>query len=141
MAFNMKPKFKGLSESPRYAAQEKKDLGKYNVIDDIAATSPAKQTASQKKNLPEAIVKAIAAKSPAKQAKVNRDDGVQIKEVPAVVKEEVKKVSKKIGKKAKKIGKFFKKVVKKVGNTTVTKTKQEKYDKAKAAFTKLQKKQ
>tara|TARA_R110000744_G_scaffold73410_2_gene146954 strand:- start:127 stop:552 length:426 start_codon:yes stop_codon:yes gene_type:complete len=141
MAFNMKPKFKGLSESPRYAAQEKKDLGKYNVIDDIAATSPAKQTASQKKNLPEAIVKAIAAKSPAKQAKVNRDDGVQIKEVPAVVKEEVKKVSKKIGKKAKKIGKFFKKVVKKVGNTTVTKTKQEKYDKAKAAFTKLEKKQ
>mgnify|MGYP003639807824 FL=1 len=141
MAFNMKPKFKGLSESPRYAAQEKKDLGKYNVIDDIAATSPAKQTASQKKNLPEAIVKAIAAKSPAKQAKVNRDDGVQIKEVPAVVKEEVKKVGKKIGKKAKKIGKFFKKVAKKVGNTTVTKTKQEKYDKAKAAFTKLQKKQ
>ena len=34
--------------------------------------SPAKQTAKQKKNLPEAIVKAIAAKSPAKQKKEDK---------------------------------------------------------------------
>jgi len=39
-----------------------------------AVTSPAKQTASQKKNLPEAIVKAIAAKSPAKQKEETYDE-------------------------------------------------------------------
>ena len=137
MAFNMKPKFKGLSESPRYAAQEKKDLGKYNVIDDIAATSPAKQTASQKKNLPEAIVKAIAAKSPAKQAKVNRDDGVQVKEVPKVVGEEVEKATKFVGKEAKKVSKWGKKLFKKIGNIKLTKTKKEKLKKAEEKVSKL----
>jgi len=68
MAFKMNPKSPTLKSVGRYAAPRGIQQ---------AAASPAKQTASQKKNLPEVIVKAIAAKSPAKQ--VNTVD----KAVPA----------------------------------------------------------
>jgi hypothetical protein len=71
--------------------------------------------------------------SPAKQKKVNRADGVQVKEVPKVVKEEV-------GKAKKKVGNFIKKVGKKVGNITLTKTKKEKIKKAQEKLKKLKRK-
>tara|TARA_R100000935_G_scaffold57414_1_gene91310 strand:- start:143 stop:607 length:465 start_codon:yes stop_codon:yes gene_type:complete len=118
MAFKMKPKFHALAESPRYAQQERQDLGKYNVIDDIAGKSPAKKVPG-----PGPV------SSPAKQ--VNRDDGVQVDEVPAVVGEEVKKAAKFVKKKGKRIGKWFKKQIKKVGDVTLTKTKKEKIEKQK----------
>ena len=87
---------------------------------------------------PQAIKPAVT--SPAKQ-KVNRDDGVQVKEVPAVVKEEAKKVGKFVGKEAKKVGKWFKKITKKVGNVKLTPTKKEKIKKAEEKLEKLNKKQ
>ena len=65
--------------------------------------------------------------SPLKQ--VNREDGVQVNEVPAVVGEEVKKAGKFVKKKGKRIGKFFKKLVKKAGDITLTKTKKQKIEK------------
>ena len=58
MAFKMNPKSPCLKSTGHYATPQ---------AIKPAVTSPTKQTASQKKNLPEVIVKAIAAKSPAKQ--------------------------------------------------------------------------
>tara|TARA_R110001632_G_scaffold26942_4_gene72526 strand:- start:5565 stop:6191 length:627 start_codon:yes stop_codon:yes gene_type:complete len=127
MAFKMNPKSPCLKSTGHYATPQ---------AIKPAVTSPTKQTSSQKKNLPEAIVKAIAAKSPAKQ-KVNKDDGIQVKEVPAVVKEEAQKAGKFVGKEAKKVGKWFKKITKKVGDIDLTKTKDEKIEKAQKKLDKL----
>ena len=215
MAFKMNPKSPALKSMGRYATPQ---------AIKPAVTSPAKQTASQRKNLPEVIVKAIAAKSPAKQVgkdagdtaafekskaielrmekkmekatgnkkkqarianrtnkkmarkvprakrradnkgydmenfdgtttrlkgknekssnspakqKVNRDDGVQVKEVPKVVGEEVEKATKFVGKEAKKVSKWGKKLFKKIGNIKLTKTKKEKLKKAEEKVSKL----
>jgi hypothetical protein len=78
--------------------------------------------------------------SPAKQ-KVNRDDGVQVKEVPKVVGEEVKKATDFVGKEGKKAWGFLKRTVKKIGNVKLTPTKKEKIKKAKEKLEKLNKKQ
>ena len=75
-------------------------------------------------------------RSPAKQ-KVNRDDGVQVKEVPKVVGEEVEKATKFVGKEAKKVSKWGKKLFKKIGNIKLTKTKKEKLEKAEEKVSKL----
>tara|TARA_R110002050_G_scaffold171585_2_gene303675 strand:- start:11 stop:412 length:402 start_codon:yes stop_codon:yes gene_type:complete len=127
MAFKMNPKSPCLKSTGHYATPQ---------AIKPAVTSPAKQTASQKKNLPEVIVKAIAAKSPAKQ-KVNKDDGIQVKEVPKVVSEEVEKATKFVGKEAKKVGKWGKKLFKKIGNIKLTKTTKEKLEKAEEKVSKL----
>jgi predicted sugar kinase len=82
---------------------------------------------------PKGIQQAVT--SPAKQ-KVNREDGVQVKEVPRVVEEEVKKAGKFVGKEAKKVGKWFKKL----GNISLTKTKKEKLKKAEEKVAKLKNK-
>ena len=74
--------------------------------------------------------------SPAKQ-KVNRNDGVQVKEVPKVVGEEVKKATDFVGKEAKKVSKWGKKLFKKIGNIKLTKTKKEKLKKAEEKVSKL----
>jgi hypothetical protein len=79
-------------------------------------------------------------RSPAKQ-KVNRDDGVQVKEVPKVVGEEVKKATDFVGKEGKKAWGFLKRTVKKIGNVKLTPTKKEKIKKAKEKLEKLNKKQ
>jgi len=112
-------------------------------------TSQLKQVATTRKITPEMAKvankernkgKTKEVKSVAKQAKVNREDGVQVKEVPAVVGEEVKKAGKFVGKEAKKVGKFFKKLAKKVGNTTLTKTKKQKIKKKEEQLKKLKSK-
>lgn len=66
-------------------------------------------------------------KSPVKQ-KVNREDGVQVKEVPRVVGEEVGKATKFVGKEAKKVGKWFNKITKKIGNATIKKSDKQKLE-------------
>ena len=83
---------------------------------------------------PQAIKPAVT--SPAKQ-KVNRNDGVQVKEVPKVVGEEVEKATKFVGKEAKKVSKWGKKLFKKIGNIKLTKTKKEKLEKDEKKVNKL----
>tara|TARA_R100000935_G_scaffold56587_1_gene88484 strand:- start:1685 stop:2215 length:531 start_codon:yes stop_codon:yes gene_type:complete len=72
MAFKMKPKFGALANSPRYAVQEKKDLGKYNVIDDIAGSSPAKKVDKMGQRIIKQGEKAEAAKAEGNDKKATR---------------------------------------------------------------------
>lgn len=62
--------------------------------------------------------------SPLKQ--VNREDGVQVKEVPAVVGEEVKKAGKFVKGEIGKVGAWIKRTAKKAGNVTIKKSDKQK---------------
>ena len=114
MAFKMKPNFGALANSPGYAAQEKKDLGKYNVIDDIAGSSPAKKIDKMGQRIIKQGEKAEAAKAEGNDKKATRHTNrakrmnerdmkkktkqnlknspakqVKVKDVPKVIKEKV----------------------------------------------------
>ena len=133
MAFKMKPKFGALANSPRYAVQEKKDLGKYNVIDDIAGSSPAKKVDKMGQRIIKQGEKAEAAKAEGNDKKATRHTNrakrmnerdmkkktkqnlknspakqVKVKDVPKVLEETGKKVLEK-----------GKKIIKGIGNITL----------------------
>ena len=123
----------------RADAKMQKAKGNKNRQAQIIKNTRKKQAAQvpkAKKKAEQKGYKKLPAKSPAKQ-KVNRDDGVQVKEVPKVVGEEVEKATKFVGKEAKKVSKWGKKLFKKIGNIKLTKTKKEKLEKAEEKVSKL----
>ena len=135
------------SKAIELAAEEKMERAKGNkkkqaqIIKNTRKKQAAKVPKAKAKGNKEGYTpfgesKKIPAKSPAKQ-KVNRDDGVQVKEVPKVVGEEVEKATKFVGKEAKKVSKWGKKLFKKIGNIKLTKTKKEKLEKAEEKVSKL----
>jgi len=144
MAFKMKPKFGALANSPKYAVQEKKDLGKYNVIDDIAGSSPAKKVDKMGQRIIKQGEKAEAAKAEGNDKKATRHTNrakrmnerdmkkktkqnlknspakqVKVKDVPKVIKEKVIDVKDKVIDAKDKVLDTGKKLIDKIGDITL----------------------